>query len=224
MELVSVNSVSKKFFLPNTNNRRSELWALKDVSFTVNKGDFVALRGLNGSGKTTLLRIIAGIMPPTHGHILTRCNIMPIISLGATFINEFSAKENIYIFGALIGLSRKQMNKQLEQMVEFADLEKFIDTDLRVFSTGMCARLALSTCLHIRRDLYLIDDVISITDAEFQQKCLKKLKELTLNGSACIIVNQRFDRIEKLCTKVVELRNGHSYSYENLCDISLAKL
>lgn len=196
-----------------------ELWALKDISFCLNKAEAVGLIGPNASGKSTLLRIIADIYAPTSGHLHINGKVAAFLELGSGFRNEFTGIENIYLLASIFGLSRKQISNILPAISEFSELNNFLDVPLRQYSFGMKMRLAFAIAMNINPDILLIDEALAIGDVSFKDKCIKKLKELRQEGKTLFLVSQYMDEIERLCDKVILLDKGKIRSFGLAKDI-----
>lgn len=182
--------------------------ALSHVSFEVQKGEIVGLVGLNGAGKSTLLKIIAGVLKPTEGKVITRGTIAPLIEVGAGFDPELTARENVYLNGAILGHDRKFMDSKFDEIIDFAELRNFVDVPVKNFSSGMYARLGFAIATMVQPDILIVDEVLSVGDYKFQQKCEKRIKEMIQNGVTIILVSHEIKLIQKLCTKVVWLEHG----------------
>ncbi|MGC1929115.1 MAG: ATP-binding cassette domain-containing protein [Candidatus Nitrosopolaris sp.] len=204
-----------------------EIVVLNDISFQVNKGEMVGIIGQNGSGKTTLLRLIARIMRPTSGTIRTEGSVVPLLELGTGFDGDFSARDNIIQYGIILGFSLKQIKARVEGILEFAELEKFGDTYLRKFSTGMIARLAFSTAVQVEPDILVVDEVLSVGDITFQQKSYRAFRSFKEQKKTILFVSHNLDSIKKLCDRVILLHNGKLQSIgepESVIDAYLSTL
>lgn len=186
-----------------------EFWALSDVSFTVEKGDSVGLIGLNGSGKSTMLKIIAGVLKPTKGKVGVNGVVAPLIELGAGFDFDLTAKENIFLNGALLGHSRKEMELVYQDIVDFSELKDFMDVPVKNFSSGMISRLAFAIATTGTPDILIVDEVLSVGDFRFQQKCEARIKAMMDEGTTILFVSHSIEQVEMLCNKVVWLESGH---------------
>lgn len=186
----------------------NEFWALKDVSFEVYKGDSLGLIGLNGSGKSTMLKTIAGVLKPTKGTVTVHGNVAPLIELGAGFDFELTAKENIYLNGALLGHSRDVMNKHYEDIVEFSELRDFMDVPVKNFSSGMISRLAFAIATIGVPDILIVDEVLSVGDFRFQQKCEQRIRHMMDLGTTILFVSHSIQQVKDICNKVVWLDHG----------------
>lgn len=182
--------------------------ALNDVSFSVKKGEIVGLIGLNGAGKSTLLKIIAGVLKPTKGAVITKGSIAPLIEVGAGFDPELTARENIYLNGAILGHTKEFMDKNFDEIIEFAELKDFVDVPVKNFSSGMYARLGFSIATIVQPDILIVDEVLSVGDYRFQKKCEDRINKMITQGVTIILVSHSIDMIKRLCTKVVWLDHG----------------
>lgn len=183
--------------------------ALSHVSFDVHKGEIVGLVGLNGAGKSTLLKIIAGVLKPTEGKVITRGTIAPLIEVGAGFDPELTARENVYLNGAILGHDRKFMDSKFDEIIDFAELQNFVDVPVKNFSSGMYARLGFAIATMVQPDILIVDEVLSVGDYKFQKKCEDRIQTMLDKGVTVVLVSHDISMIEKLCTKVVWLEHGH---------------
>ena len=185
-----------------------EFTALDNVSFDVKKGEVVGLVGLNGSGKSTLLKIISGILKPTSGSVKAEGNISPLIELGAGFDFDLTARENVYLNGAVLGFSHAQMDEKMEEIIEFSELQDFMDTAIKNFSSGMVARLGFSIATTIKPEILIVDEILGVGDFLFQQKCEKRIRNMMTGGTTVIMVSHSIDQIRGMCSKAVWLHHG----------------
>lgn len=183
--------------------------ALSHVSFKVQKGEIVGLVGLNGAGKSTLLKIIAGVLKPTEGKVITRGTIAPLIEVGAGFDPELTARENVYLNGAILGHDRKFMDSKFDEIIDFAELQNFVDVPVKNFSSGMYARLGFAIATMVQPDILIVDEVLSVGDYKFQKKCEDRIQAMLDKGVTVVLVSHDINMIKKLCTKVVWLEHGH---------------
>lgn len=187
---------------------KSYFWALDDVSFNVKKGEVVGFIGNNGAGKSTLLKIIAGVMKPTKGSVDIYGNICPMIELGAGFDYDLTARENIYLNGAVLGYTKDFINAKFDEIVEFAELKDFLDVPVRNFSSGMIARLAFSIATIVEPEILIVDEILSVGDIAFQQKSENKMKSMITGGTTVLFVSHSIEQIKNLCDRVVWLEHG----------------
>lgn len=219
--VVEVTDVSKRFRLYHERNqslkasvmrgrrvRYDEFWALRDVSIEVLEGTTFGLIGENGSGKSTLLKCMARILRPDKGEIATQGKISALLELGAGFHPELSGRENVYLNGSILGLSKRQLNARFDEIVAFAGLEKFIDTPVKNYSSGMYVRLGFSVAINVDPDLLLIDEVLAVGDAEFQRRCSDKFAELRAKGKTIVIVTHSLQTVREMCDQVALLEHG----------------
>lgn len=188
--------------------KKEEFWALKDVSFDVKQGEVIGFIGSNGAGKSTLLKVIAGVMKSTKGEVKARGNICPMIELGAGFDPELTARENIYLNGAVLGYSKEFIQEKFNEIVEFSELKEFLDVPVRNFSSGMTARLAFSIATIIDPEILIVDEILSVGDIAFQAKSEAKMKSMIGGGTTVLFVSHSLSQIEKLCDRVVWLEHG----------------
>ena len=196
-------------FFSGKKRKKNEFWALSNVSFNVKKGEVVGFIGTNGAGKSTLLKIIAGVMKPTNGSIKIGGNICPMIELGAGFDYELTARENIYLNGAVLGYSKEFIDNKFNDIVEFSELQDFLDVPVRNFSSGMIARLAFSIATIVDPEILIVDEILSVGDIAFQQKSENKMKSMISGGTTVLFVSHSIDQIKKLCDRVVWLDHGN---------------
>lgn len=196
-------------FKPRSKKPKKEnFWALKDVSFDVKQGEVIGFIGSNGAGKSTMLKVIAGVMKPTKGKIEVHGNICPMIELGAGFDVDLTARENIYLNGAVLGYSRNFIEEKFDEIVEFSELKEFLDVPIRNFSSGMTARLAFSIATIVDPEILIVDEILSVGDIAFQKKSEAKMKSMISGGTTVLFVSHSLVQIEKLCDRVVWLEHG----------------
>ena len=186
-----------------------EFYALKDVSLDIMPGDFYGLVGLNGSGKSTLLKTIAGVYKPSKGKVTVNGTIAPLIELGAGFDMDLTARENIYLNGTVLGFSPKYLDEKFDEIVEFSELQNFLDVPPKNYSSGMVARLAFAVATMTKPDILIADEILSVGDFLFQEKCEKRMAELLSGGTTVILVSHSIEQIERMCNKVAWLDHGH---------------
>ncbi len=218
---IEVKNVTKSFKLyydkPSTLKERLVFWnkkkaeshtVLEDVSLDIKKGETVALIGVNGSGKSTLLKLMTKIIYPTTGKIVTNGKLTSLLELGAGFHPDFTGRENIYFNAAIFGLTEKEINKRLDDIIAFSELGEFIDSPVRTYSSGMYMRLAFSIAINIDAEILLIDEILAVGDQHFQEKCFNKLEELKNSGKTIVIVSHSLYSIKNLCTHFIWIYEG----------------
>ncbi|NLI56682.1 ABC transporter ATP-binding protein [bacterium] len=183
-------------------------YAIKNINLEIKKGESIGIIGRNGAGKTTLLRIIAGVYKPTEGKVFVKGKIMPIIELGAGFDMELTGAENIFINGLLLGMTRKEIEEKYEEIVEFSGLKDFINSPLRTYSSGMILRLGFSVATSLEPDIILLDEVFAVGDAEFREKCIKRMNEMKEKSATLLFVSHDMNAIKENCKKVIMLEKG----------------
>jgi len=201
----------KEYFIKTIKRQVSynEFWALQDVSFEVERGESVGLIGLNGSGKSTMLKTIAGVLKPTKGKVTVKGTIAPLIELGAGFDMDLSAHENIFLNGAILGYNHKQMEEFYEDIVEFSELRDFMYVPVKNFSSGMISRLAFAIATIGTPDILIVDEVLSVGDFRFQQKCQNRIQDMRSKGTTILFVSHSIAQVQEVCDKVVWLEKGH---------------
>lgn len=235
MSIIEVKNISKKYTLSHQNEKyltlrdkiggflshpvktaqelkklkREEFWALRDVSFNVEQGEVIGIIGANGAGKSTLLKILSQITPPTAGEIKIKGKVASLLEVGTGFHPELTGRENIFLNGAILGMAKKEIEKKFNEMVEFSGIEKFLDTPVKRYSSGMYVRLAFSVAAHMEPDILLIDEVLAVGDAEFQKKCLGKMDEVTKKaGRTILFVSHNMEAVRNLCEHSILLESG----------------
>lgn len=221
---IEISAVSKEFVLRHTRSikeavvwlvkgRRGDLskkfHALKDVSLLVETGETVALLGLNGSGKSTLLKHISGVMIPDSGSVYTRGRVAGLIEVGAGFHPDLSGRDNVYLNGAILGMTEKQINERFDAIVDFSEIGEFIDTEVKFYSSGMYLRLAFSVAVHTDPEVFLIDEILAVGDEPFQRKCIGKIQELAQHGKTLVVVSHDLDLVARICSRGVLLEHGN---------------
>jgi ABC-2 type transport system ATP-binding protein len=222
-EMVRIEHVSKRFSLRHDRSLKELVFsalqrkkladtfmALDDVDLTVRAGETVGLIGFNGSGKSTLLKTVSGVLFPDSGRVLLRGRVAGLIEVGAGFHPDLSGRENVFLNGAILGMSRAQLEERFDDIVAFSEIEEFIDTEVKYYSSGMFLRLAFSVAVHTDPDIFLVDEILSVGDEPFQKKCLERIRELQAAGRTMIVVSHELEMLEKLCTRIVVLRKGRT--------------
>ena len=213
----------KEYFLKFTKGSLhfEEFWALDNVSIEIRRGDFYGLVGINGSGKSTLLKTIAGVFKPTKGHVTVNGTIAPLIELGAGFDMDLTARENIYLNGAVLGFSKQFMDEHFQDIVDFSELHDFLDVPLKNYSSGMVARIAFAIATVTDPDILIADEVLAVGDYAFQEKCEKRMAQLLEKGTTVIFVSHSTEQVKRLCNKATWLEHGKiimTGDAETVCD------
>lgn len=223
MSMVEVDNVSMRFNLSaeRLDNMKEyfvklvrrqlhfqEFWALKDISFSLERGDSLALVGLNGSGKSTLLKLVAGIMKPTKGSVTVHGSVSPLIELGAGFDGDLSARENVYLNGMILGYTREHIKQRYDQIIDFAELQDFQEVPVKNFSSGMTARLGFAIATLDQPDVLILDEVLSVGDYKFQEKSLARTQEIINNGATVLFVSHTVEQVKKICRRAIWLEGG----------------
>ncbi len=232
--IIAVQNVSKKFRLFDSSNERllealhpfrkqyhRDFWALHDVSFAVERGEVVGIMGRNGSGKSTLLQIICSVMQATQGTVSVTGRVSALLELGAGFNPEFTGRDNVILSGAIMGLSRKDMLARLPEIEAFADIGKFFDQPVKVYSSGMFARVAFSSAIHVNPDVLIVDEILSVGDAKFQEKCYHRIRTMRENGVCVLFVSHSVEAIHRHCDRAVLLDGGKMVAHDS-ADVVIA--
>ena len=190
------------------NKKKNEFWALKNIDFKVKKGEVIGFIGSNGAGKSTLLKVIAGVMKPTEGKVESYGNICPMIELGAGFDEQLTARENIYLNGAVMGYSKELIDSKFEEIVEFSELRDFIDVPVQNFSSGMVARLAFSIATIVEPEILIVDEILSVGDIAFQAKSENKMLNMIKGGTTVLFVSHSIEQLKKICNKIIWIDHG----------------
>ena len=225
--MIKINNVSMKFnlgvekdnslkqmfikilsFWKRKKRKKEYFWALKNVNVEIKKGEVVGIVGTNGAGKSTLLKVVSGVYKPTEGSVETNGKISPMIELGAGFDGELTARENIYLNGAILGYSKPFIDEKFEDIVEFSELRNFLDVPVKNFSSGMTAKLAFSISTIVDPEILIVDEILSVGDIKFQQKSKKKMMSMIKGGTTVLYVSHSLDAIKSICTKVIWLDHG----------------
>ncbi len=202
------NTFKEHFVNPFFRPKQEKFFAVKDLSFDVRKGEFFGIIGRNGSGKSTLLKLMAGIMDPTSGSIEVRGSMVPFLELGVGFNPELTARENIYLNGTILGMTKKEINKKFNDIIEFAEVGEFIDTQVKNFSSGMYVRLAFAIAIQTDADIYLIDEILAVGDYAFQNKCFNLFKKFKNSGKTFIFVSHDLGVVREFCNRVMYIKGG----------------
>lgn len=236
-KIVEVNNVSMRFNLATERTDTikeyilkllqgklffNEFYALKNINLEVEKGDAVALIGVNGSGKSTLLKCIAGVLYPTTGSITVKGSVAPLIELGAGFDMDLTARENIYLNGAVLGYDRAFMDAHFDRIVDFAELRDFLDVPVKNFSSGMVARLGFAIATEVKAEVLIVDEVLAVGDFRFQEKCKERIAHLLSGGTTLLFVSHSIDQVKELCNKAAWIDHGNLVYYgptEKACEL-----
>ncbi|MDR1808540.1 MAG: ABC transporter ATP-binding protein [Propionibacteriaceae bacterium] len=223
LPVVEISHVDKVFTLRHTRSikeyvvwtvkgRKGDLSetfkALDDVTFTITQGESVALLGLNGSGKSTTLKLISGVLQPDKGDVLVRGAVAGLIEVGAGFHPDLTGRDNIYLNGAILGMGKDEIDARFADIVAFSEIERFIDTEVKFYSSGMFLRLAFSVAVHSNPDVFLVDEILAVGDEPFQRKCLARVKELHEAGQTFVVVSHSIDQIRQICDRGIVLEKG----------------
>lgn len=200
----------------------TEFWADRDITFSLEQGDMLGIIGTNGAGKSTLLKAISGIMEPTRGYVVRKGTIAALLELASGFDGDLTVRENTYLRGAMLGYTRKFMDKTYDQIIDFAELKEFQDRPFKQLSSGMKSRLAFSIASLVRPDILILDEVLSVGDGAFRMKSEAKMKEIIAGGATTILVSHSIDQVQEMCNKVLWLHKGEQMAFgdtEQLCDL-----
>lgn len=198
----------------------NEFWALKNVSFNVEKGDRVGILGLNGAGKSTLLKIIAGVFKPTEGQVIRRGKLVPLLELGAGFDSQYTGRENIFLYGSVLGYSKQFVQERYDDIVKFAELEEFIDVPIKNYSSGMRSRLGFSIATQVEPDILILDEVLSVGDAKFKKKSEAKIMGMFDSGVTVLFVSHSLPQVRRLCNKAIILEKGKLVAAGGIDEVS----
>jgi ABC-type polysaccharide/polyol phosphate transport system ATPase subunit len=202
------NTLKERIIFSRRDKAYEEFWAVRDVSFTVEAGQSYGLIGANGSGKTTLLKLIAGILRPTTGQIRTHGRVAALLELGAGFHPDLTGRENVYLNGSILGLSKRQMDQLFDSIVDFAEMETFIDNQVRHYSSGMYIRLGFAVAIHMDPDILLVDEVLAVGDESFQDKCLQRIRQFQEEGRTIVLVTHAVDLVREMCAEAAVMHRG----------------
>lgn len=200
-------------------NKKEEFWALKDISIELNQGETLGLIGRNGSGKSTLLKIISKITYPTSGYISVKGRVGALLEVGTGFHPDLTGRENIFLSGSILGMSKKEIQSHFDEIVDFSEIERFIDIPVKRFSSGMFLKLAFSVAAFLNTEILLVDEVLTVGDAAFQKKCTNKIKSIVKSGKTIIFVSHNLSSISSLCPKSILLKQGQLISYGDSSEV-----
>jgi lipopolysaccharide transport system ATP-binding protein len=242
--IISITNLGKKYFIQETRignyqnmldeiarwyksfgkqkSSQTNFWALQDINFNIEPGESVGIIGSNGSGKSTLLKILARVTWPTTGRVEILGRVSALLEVGTGFHLELSGRENIFLSGAMLGMKRAEVTKHFDEIVAFSGVEKFLDTPVKRYSSGMFLRLAFSIMAHLKSDVLIIDEILAVGDAQFQAKCLQKMQSIINDGRTILFVSHQTDKVRTLCKKALWLKDGHLFDHGPAKDV-LAK-
>jgi lipopolysaccharide transport system ATP-binding protein len=205
-----IPALTGKMFRQNSldDNDEREFWALQDISFEVKQGESLGIMGQNGAGKSTILKILSRIMPPTRGALIVKGRLSALIEVSAGFHQDLTGRENIYLNGAILGMTRREIDAKLEQIIDFSGIEEFIDTPVKRYSSGMYARLGFSVAAHVDPEVLIVDEVLSVGDYVFQQKCMERMRTILNAGTTVLFVSHNVKAITELCARSLLLKHG----------------
>lgn len=212
-------TLQSAFFFKWNHLRKVSVQALSNISFSLARGEIVAIIGLNGSGKSTLLKLISGVTYPTEGVIRLYGKVGALLEVGVGMHMDFSGRDNIYFYGALLGLKKSEIHSNIDKIVGFAGIEDFIDVPLKKYSSGMMLRLASATIFHLETDIIILDEILSVGDENFRNKCLAKIKQLAKEGRTIIFVSHHLNLVSSLCTRGLLLNKGHLIADGDISDV-----
>ncbi len=197
-----------------------EFWALKNISFELEKGDRLGILGLNGAGKSTILKVIAGVYRPTEGKVTKKGVIAPLLELGAGFDMQYTARENIYLYGAVLGYKKEFIDEKFDEIIDFAELRKFVDVPLKNYSSGMKSRLGFAICTAVNPDILILDEVLSVGDAKFRKKSEKKVTDMFANNTTVLFVSHSLEQVQRICNKAMILDHGELVAFGDIDSVS----
>ena len=236
--MVRLQGVSKEFVLRHTRSMKEALvWlmkgrkgdlsakfkALDDITFDIGEGEAVALLGFNGSGKSTTLKLISGVMRPDEGTVAVRGKIAGLIEVGAGFHHDLPGRDNVYLNGAILGMTQEQIDERFDDIVAFSEIGEFIDTEVKFYSSGMYLRLAFAVAVHTDPDVFLVDEILAVGDEPFQRKCIAKIKELVARGKTLVVVSHDLDLVADICDRGIVMEKGRLV-FDGPCDDAVAFL
>lgn len=198
----------------------NEFWALKDVSFTLEKGDRLGILGLNGAGKSTLLKVISGVFKPTEGTVTRRGKLVPLLELGAGFDKQYTGRENIFLYGAVLGYSRKYLEEKYDEIVKFSGLKKFIDVPIKNYSSGMKSKLGFSIATIAEPDILILDEVLSVGDGRFRKKSERKIMKMMEGGTTVLFVSHSLAQVKRICNKAMILDQGRVIAFGDIDEVA----
>ncbi|WP_435355237.1 ABC transporter ATP-binding protein [Emticicia sp. SJ17W-69] len=243
MKAISIENISKKYILSHKKKKYQNLketvsgfvselftskdeeetkevfWALRNISFSIDEGDRIGIVGANGAGKSTLLKILSRITEPTHGEVKVRGRMASLLEVGTGFHPELTGRENIFLNGAILGMKQNEIRSQFDEIVDFAGIEKFLDTPVKRYSSGMYVRLGFAIAAHLEPEILIVDEVLAVGDSEFQKKCLGKMKDVSSSGRTILFVSHNVTAVQGLCNKAAFLQKGNLIKYGEVGDV-----
>lgn len=243
MKAISIENISKKYILSHKKKKYQNLketvsgfvnelftskddeetkevfWALRNISFSIEEGDRIGIVGANGAGKSTLLKILSRITEPTHGEVKVRGRMASLLEVGTGFHPELTGRENIFLNGAILGMKQNEIRSQFDEIVDFAGIEKFLDTPVKRYSSGMYVRLGFAIAAHLEPEILIVDEVLAVGDSEFQKKCLGKMKDVSSSGRTILFVSHNVTAVQGLCNKAAFLQKGNLIKYGEVGDV-----
>jgi lipopolysaccharide transport system ATP-binding protein len=192
----------------NTRAQQEEFWALRNVTFNVSAGDRLGIVGRNGAGKSTLLKILSRVTSPSEGELIIRGKITSLLEIGTGFHPDLTGRENIFLNGSIMGMSKNEITQKFDQIVDFSEIERFLDTPVKHYSSGMQVRLAFSVAAHLQPDILILDEVLAVGDQKFQEKCIRRMEEISDRGCTVIFVSHSIDAVQKYCKRAILLSSG----------------
>ena len=220
--LAAKRSKEIKAILPSLfrNGKKQEFWALKDINFSLERGDRLGILGLNGAGKSTLLKVIAGVFKPTEGKVTHKGPIVPLLELGAGFEKQYTGTENIFLYGAMLGYSKKYLERKYDEIVKFSGLKKFIDVPIQNYSSGMRSKLGFSIATIAEPEILILDEVLSVGDGKFRRKSEDKIHSMMEGGTTVLFVSHSLEQVKRICNKAMILENGKILEFGEIDHIS----
>lgn len=197
----------------------NEYWALQDINFELEKGDRLAILGLNGAGKSTLLKVIAGVFKPTEGTVKRNGKVVPLLELGAGFDKNYTGRENVYLYGAVLGYNRKYIDERFEEIVKFSGLRKFMDVPLKNYSSGMKSKLGFAIATIAEPEILILDEVLSVGDVKYRKKSMKKIKSMMADGTTVLFVSHNTRQVRKICNKAMILEQGKMIAFGEMEEV-----
>jgi len=217
LPIIEVKKITKQYRIKDSiSNKKTSFNSLEEVSFTVNRGECIGLLGNNGAGKSTLLKIIANIVTPSSGEVLVRGSVAAMLDFSASLHDDLTGKENVFVYGSLLGMKRKEIKRHYEEIISYAEIEGFMSTKVKSYSSGMKLRLAFSIASVLEPDILLADEILAVGDATFQEKCLYRMLELKKQGTTIFLVQHELDKLKKVCDRYLLLDKGKITEIESI--------